>query len=315
MAMAQGAASGKNEVENNWLSPKEWQQLDRDNAACAKGNQAACQDADRLNQKSYEKDVDLRVSCGVDGTSDGCQKESTKAVSADNTLATNNAGDVIAYNPKYQKPSDLDVAIMTDGSVSPQVKGSFEYKAAGALDSSVANGTKLFVIDPLISVGVGGAELSDGEYANGAIDLVSGVLGVTLIGKGVGIGVDAGKAALEGADAGINFANDAKLEEHFIKHGVEFNANSKEEYLNIGRDIIDKGTKVKYQYGLKDGTTENREGYVMFMGNSKKTGNAKFGFVGTNLDQNITTIHIEQGKSFWKMLNGNSSIKQINPAP
>jgi filamentous hemagglutinin len=205
----QAQTSGKNEVENNWLSPKEWQQLDRDNAACAKGNQAACQDADRLNQKSYERDVDLRVNCGVDGTSGGCQKESTKAIAADNTLATNNAGDVIAYNPKHQKLSDFNVDVVTDGSVSPQVKGSFEYKAAGSLDSSVANGTKLFVIDPLVSVGVGGAELSDGEYANGAIDLVSGVLGVTLIGKGVGLGVDAGKAALEGADAGINFANDA----------------------------------------------------------------------------------------------------------
>lgn len=41
----------------------------------------------------------------------------------------------------------------------------------------------------------------------------------------------------------------------------------------------------------------------MFMGNTSK-GNAKFGFVGINEEGKITTIHVESGNSFWKMLNG-----------
>jgi hypothetical protein len=48
------------------------------------------------------------------------------------------------------------------------------------------------------------------------------------------------------------------------------------------------------------------------MGNNAK-GIAKFEFVGTNTAGEITTYHIESGKTFWKMLNG-ENIPVINPA-
>jgi len=54
------------------------------------------------------------------------------------------------------------------------------------------------------------------------------------------------------------------------------------------------------------------------MGNkvdSPKQGIAKFGFVGTNADGAITTIHVESGNSFWKMLNGSPADKVIRPMP
>lgn len=96
---------------------------------------------------------------------------------------------------------------------------------------------------------------------------------------------------------------------HFQDHGAEFFAANAADYLQIGRDIMKNGTKVAYPY-----KGEIRTGYVKFMGNTR-SGNAKFGFVGTNPDGAITTIHTESGKSFWKMLNGDSSIRNITPAP
>lgn len=67
------------------------------------------------------------------------------------------------------------------------------------------------------------------------------------------------------------------------------------------------GQKVEYFYKPAN---EIRIGYVQIMGNTFR-GNAKFGFVGTNMDGVITTIHTESGKSFWKMLNGNAADKTI----
>jgi hypothetical protein len=132
--------------------------------------------------------------------------------------------------------------------------------------------------------------------------------------KGADTGADAAKTA-EGAAAreGIhvvpkaeaNFADANKLSDHFKKHGAEFGAGTPDEYLQIGRDIMRNGEKVEYLY-----KGEIRTGYVQFMGNSSK-GSAKFGFVGTNADRAITTIHTESGKSFWKMLNGNPLDKTI----
>ena len=49
------------------------------------------------------------------------------------------------------------------------------------------------------------------------------------------------------------------------------------------------------------------------MGNTSKTGAAKFEFVGTNTKGNVTTYHVESGKDFWKMLNGNSNNRNITP--
>ena len=39
---------------------------------------------------------------------------------------------------------------------------------------------------------------------------------------------------------------------------------------------------------------------------------AKFEFVGTNNLEQITTYHVESGKDFWKMLNG-ENINIISP--
>lgn len=80
-----------------------------------------------------------------------------------------------------------------------------------------------------------------------------------------------------------------------------------DEYLQVGRDIMQYGYKVECLYKV-----ETRTGFLQFMGN-KANGQAKFGFVGTNADDVITTIHTESGSGFWKMLNGNSFDKIIYP--
>lgn len=104
-----------------------------------------------------------------------------------------------------------------------------------------------------------------------------------------------------------NFASLEKLEQHFIKHGGEFKAENVNEYLNIGNYIIRSGYKVQYVY-----KGEMRTGYVSYFTNSSK-GESKFGFVGTNNQGYITTIHVVSGKSFWRRLNGKGSIdKKIN---
>ncbi len=108
---------------------------------------------------------------------------------------------------------------------------------------------------------------------------------------------EAKASALRGAKATANvreanFADNAKLLSHFEKHGAEFGVKSSSEYLQVGKDIIKNGDKVQYLY-----RGEIRTGYVQFMGNSSR-GDAKYGFVGTNSDGAITTIHVESGKSF-----------------
>jgi filamentous hemagglutinin len=126
----------------------------------------------------------------------------------------------------------------------------------------------------------------------------------------------AGKTAVKGginvAKTGASFADDAKLLDHFSKHAAEFGAKTADEYLQIGRDIMQNGQKVEYFYKPAG---EMRTGYVQFMENSSKTGNAKFGFVGTNTDGAITTIHVESGKDFWKTINASPTDKVIRPVP
>lgn len=106
-----------------------------------------------------------------------------------------------------------------------------------------------------------------------------------------------------------DFADRAKLEGHFDKHGKEFAGLYKnaDEYLEGAKEVINHGIKVKYEY--KD---EIRTGYVKFMGNNKN-GKAKFEFVGTNNNGNITTYHTQSGKKIWKTING-ENIPVINPA-
>ncbi|MFF2094566.1 hypothetical protein [Paenibacillus sp. NPDC058174] len=111
-----------------------------------------------------------------------------------------------------------------------------------------------------------------------------------------------------------NFANRELLEGHYEKHGGEFKGSYKnaDEYLQGANDVMNGGTKVQYEYKLKNGTVETRTGYVKFMGNTQK-GEAKFEFVGTNTNGDITTYHVKRGEDLWKLLNGNKHDKTINP--
>ncbi|HEF4761752.1 TPA: RHS domain-containing protein, partial [Pseudomonas putida] len=105
-----------------------------------------------------------------------------------------------------------------------------------------------------------------------------------------------------------NFGNEEKLAGHYEKHGAEFGAMSKEEYLLIARQVVNQGTRVEYEY-----KGEIRGGYLQLMGNNRK-GDTKFAFVGTNKNQDITTLHTKSGKEFWRTINGDGRDKVIRPA-
>ncbi|WP_256588658.1 RHS repeat domain-containing protein, partial [Pseudomonas sp. HMWF021] len=104
-----------------------------------------------------------------------------------------------------------------------------------------------------------------------------------------------------------DFGSDEKLIGHFEKHGAEFNAMNKEEYLLVARDVVNQGTRVEYSY-----KGEVRSGYLLLMGNNRK-GETKFAFVGTNTNDEITTLHTKSGKEFWRTINGNARDKTVRP--
>jgi hypothetical protein len=106
--------------------------------------------------------------------------------------------------------------------------------------------------------------------------------------------------------AGANFVNETKLVDHFEKHGSEFRAKSAEDYLQIGQDIINNGHEVKYFY---EPVGETRTGYVSFMRNSKKTGESLFGFVGTDSNGFITTIHTKPRTELFDLLGDSAQSK------
>ncbi|MFY0476755.1 hypothetical protein [Achromobacter marplatensis] len=106
-----------------------------------------------------------------------------------------------------------------------------------------------------------------------------------------------------------SFADEAKLIGHFEKHSAEFGVKSSIEYLQAGKDIMQGRDTVQYLY-----KGEMRTAYVQFMGKPSR-GDPKYGFVGTNSDGAITTIYVESGKGFWKMLNGDPKYKTIRPVP
>uniref|UniRef100_UPI001C4D2669 pre-toxin TG domain-containing protein n=2 Tax=Vibrio TaxID=662 RepID=UPI001C4D2669 len=115
-------------------------------------------------------------------------------------------------------------------------------------------------------------------------------------------------AALGGVTKRLgNFADESKLVSHFEKHGAEFGAKNADEYLSMARNVMQDGTKVQYAY-----KGETRTGFVQLMGTNRK-GQAKFAFVGTNGQGQITTLHTKSGKDFWKTLNGNAKDKVIRP--
>ncbi|MCU1747977.1 RHS repeat domain-containing protein, partial [Pseudomonas sp. 6D_7.1_Bac1] len=105
-----------------------------------------------------------------------------------------------------------------------------------------------------------------------------------------------------------NFGSEEKLHGHYKKHGAEFGALSKEEYLLMARDVVSKGTRVEYKY-----QGEIRAGYLQFMGNNRR-GDAKFAFVGTNNNKEITTLHTKSGKDFWRSINGDAHDKVVRPS-
>ncbi|MFX3616328.1 MAG: T7SS effector LXG polymorphic toxin [Sporolactobacillus sp.] len=117
---------------------------------------------------------------------------------------------------------------------------------------------------------------------------------------------------------GANFGSAEKLDSHFAKHSEEFgDAYSKvNEYLAGAKNVIKTGVKVQYNYN-----GELRTGYVRFMKNSSLinangvpiNSYAKFEFVGTNSLGEITTYHVESGKTFWKMMNNGKNVPAINP--
>jgi RHS repeat-associated protein len=106
-----------------------------------------------------------------------------------------------------------------------------------------------------------------------------------------------------------NFENKDKLNSHFKKHGGEFGAKTKQEYLDIGHYVVKNGYKVQYPY-----KGELRTGYVSYMGNTSK-GATKIGFVGTNSEGHITTIHTKSGKDIWKTLNGDAKDTVLKVIP
>jgi RHS repeat-associated protein len=151
------------------------------------------------------------------------------------------------------------------------------------------------------------------KYANDIVDLGKKI-GDDLLNAGRkigGNGISSGNSFIGNVIEGMgkaDFASAEKLAGHFGKHGSEFKGAFKnaDEYLAGAQDVMQNGTKVSYTY-----KGEIRTGYAKFMGNNSK-GVAKFEFVGTNNLGDITTYHVESGKTFWKMLNG-ENVKFINP--
>ncbi|MGF6487363.1 RHS repeat-associated core domain-containing protein [Pseudomonas frederiksbergensis] len=122
------------------------------------------------------------------------------------------------------------------------------------------------------------------------------------------VGVDEGEPTTPNPTRGpVDFGTRDKLNEHFDKHGKEFGARNTDDYLSTARYVIKNGIRIQYPY-----KNETRTGFVMFLGNNSK-GKAKFSFVGTNNQQEITTLHTKTGKDFWKAINNDAQDKTIRP--
>ena len=150
-------------------------------------------------------------------------------------------------------------------------------------------------------VHMGRIDYTHPEYGNALENTMT--LGVAAVTAGR-TGTQAGKI---GTVKPSSFANESLLNDHFIKHGAEFNVKNAREYLKIGQDTVNKGIPVQYDYN-----GSKRTGYVQFLGTDSK-GQSKFIFVGTNENGSITTIHTKSGKNFWRTLNNNPKNKTIYP--
>ena len=163
---------------------------------------------------------------------------------------------------------------------------------------------------PKICVGPAAIEGIGAKIEAGALSAAQKALSSTASKGTTAVDVNAAKAAGEATagaavKGGASFASDAKLLEHFGQHGAEFGTKNANEYLQVGKDIMQNGQRVEYLY-----KGAARTGYVQFMGNISN-GTAKFGFVGTNADGAITTIHVKSGKDFWRAINGSPTDKVI----
>lgn len=69
---------------------------------------------------------------------------------------------------------------------------------------------------------------------------------------------------------------------------------------------MDNGQQVSYFY---EPANEMRTGYVSFMRNSQKTGESLFGFVGTDADGFITTIHTKPRTELFDLLGDSAQSK------
>nr|WP_150526565.1 filamentous hemagglutinin N-terminal domain-containing protein [Roseibium sediminis] len=159
---------------------------------------------------------------------------------------------------------------------------------------------------PLLTAGF--EELLEGVGILGpGMSLATNSFGQTIVRDANGVEYKSINQANYSTNVPRNFSNKKQLDEHFAKHGGEFDANSSEEYLEIAQYVQKNGTPVQYQY-----KGETRVGYAQYMGNNRK-GQAKFAFVGTNSDGHITTLHVKSGKDFWKTINGDKDDKVIRP--
>ncbi|MBN2992492.1 type IV secretion protein Rhs, partial [Pseudomonas cedrina subsp. fulgida] len=105
----------------------------------------------------------------------------------------------------------------------------------------------------------------------------------------------------------FDFGSEEKLVGHFEKHGAEFKSKNAHDYLHIARHVVEKGIPVHYSY-----KEAQRKGYVLLLG-TNRSGQAKFAFVGTNQNNQITTLHTKSGKEFWRTINGDATDKTIRP--
>ncbi|OOF37662.1 hemagglutinin repeat-containing protein [Rodentibacter heidelbergensis] len=122
-------------------------------------------------------------------------------------------------------------------------------------------------------------------------------------------GISSTKVIFKDAKIG-NFISKEKLLSHFEKHSNEFGNlySTPKDYLTGARYVMNTGIPVEYMY-----KGELRNGFVKYLGNTTRKGEAKFAFVGTNLNKDITTYHTKSGKEFWRLLNNDNSHKVIYP--
>ena len=188
---------------------------------------------------------------------------------------------------------------------------------------------------------IGGLQfVEDGQLSSRFINIGAGAV------VGAGVGVAANKlrgSLLKLYDARqakqfnkyvleTGFANEGKLMEHFAKHGSEFKGTYSNitEYLEGAKDVMRNGIKVQYKYPNEHGIEEIRTGYVKFMGNTQRRtlndviinapksgkhreGTMKFEFVGTNLEDRITTYHQKNSDELFKLLSKSKHQKIITP--